>query len=147
MALLLRLAVADDHPTWEHLRCQLWPDCPVARHQLEVRQLLSSGGQVVLAYIDKEPVGFAEVSIRSDHVEGAQTAPLPYLEGWYVAPPHRSQGVGRALIAAVEQWAHSKGYRELASDAEIENEKSIRLHSLLGFREVGRTAHFMRSLP
>jgi hypothetical protein len=38
------------------------------------------------------------------------------------------------------------GYSEIASDAEIQNSRSIRLHSRLGFREVSRTVHFVKTL-
>lgn len=100
----------------------------------------------MLAYVGEDAVGFAEVSIRADHVEGTQSAPVPYLEGWYVAPQHRSKGVGRALLHRVEEWAKAAGFHELASDAELENTHSIRLHSLQGFCEVGRTVHFVKPL-
>ena len=71
---------------------------------------------------------------------------MPYLEGWFVDEPYRGRGVGRALLNAVEQWAVSEGYTQLASDAEIENASSIRLHQLAGFSEVGRTVHFLKPL-
>jgi aminoglycoside 6'-N-acetyltransferase I len=66
------------------MRFALWPDCPRERHALEIEQLLQSEGVVALANVDGELAGFAEVSIRRDHVEGTSTAPVPYLEGWYV---------------------------------------------------------------
>ena len=107
---------------------------------------MAGAGVIALACVDREVVGFAEVSIRGDHVEGTKDSPVPYLEGWYVAPHHRGRGVGRALLGFVEKWARTKGYRELASDAEIANRKSIRAHAKLGFTEVGRTVHFVRHL-
>jgi aminoglycoside 6'-N-acetyltransferase I len=102
---------------------------------------------IVVAFAHAEMVGFAEVSIRVDHVEGTTHVPVPYLEGWYVTPEYRRRGAGRALLAFIEQWARERGYGELASDAEIENETSIRLHTMLGFSEMGRTVHFVKPLP
>ena len=116
------------------------------RHVLEIAQLLESEGVVALAKVDGELAGFAEVSIRVDHVDGTSAAPVPYLEGWYVEEKFRRQGVGRALVRFVEDWARERGLVELASDAEIWNEESIRLHGMLGFREVGRTVHFVKGL-
>jgi aminoglycoside 6'-N-acetyltransferase I len=50
------------------------------------------------------------------------------------------------LISFVEQWATSEGFSELASDAELQNSHSIALHATLGFREVGRSVHFVKTL-
>ena len=93
-----------------------------------------------------ELIGFAEVSLRQDHVDGASISPVPYLEAWFVEASFRKQGVGRALIGAVERWATSRGYTELASDAEIENSLSIRLHKQLGFAEIDRNVTFLKVL-
>lgn len=146
MNLQLRMAAPDDRDEWTRLRFELWPDCPPERHQLEVTQMLAGAGVVALAFVNDELAGFAEVSVRSDHVEGTACSPVAYLEGWFVRPAHRGRGVGRALIAFAEQWAISNGLSELASDAELENHRSIALHAALGFREVGRNVHFVKNL-
>jgi aminoglycoside 6'-N-acetyltransferase I len=142
----IRIATAEDRKDWERLRSQLWPECPLERHRLEIEQLLAGSGVVALATVGKELVGFVEVSVRVDHVEGTTSAPVAYLEGWYMAEKYRGQGTGRALLAFAENWAVDQGYRELASDAEIANAGSIRLHKIAGFREVGRSVHFVKSL-
>jgi len=128
------------------MRCELWPDCVPERHGLEMAEILAGPGVVALALVDQAVAGFAEVSVRSDHVEGTAASPVPYLEGWYVRAAWRGRGVGRALLSYVEQWAVSKGYSELASDAEIQNDRSIRLHAMFGFNEVGRSVHFVKNL-
>lgn len=143
---MVRAATGEDREEWAAMRYQLWPDCPTERHELEVRQLLVSDGMVAVAQGDQGLIGFVEVSIRNDHVEGTSEAPVPYLEGWFVKPGYRGRGFGRALIAFVEEWALARGYRELASDAEIENQQSVQLHAQLGFREVGRSVHFVKRL-
>ena len=143
----IRKMAAADQRQWLEMRKTLWPDCPKERHFLEMDELLRSGGIVLLAEdAADQPLAFAEISIRRDHVEGTCLVPVPYLEGWYVDPSHRNQGVGRALIDAAEKWALAAGFKELASDAEIANEEAIRAHLKLGFREVGRSVHFVRPL-
>jgi aminoglycoside 6'-N-acetyltransferase I len=146
MGILTREATSADKEAWTGLRHALWPDCPPERHFLEVGQLLAGDGIVVLAWAGEEAVGFAEVSIRRDHVEGTSEAPVPYLEGWFVAPAHRGLGVGRALLEFAWEWARKKGFGEMASDAELENDRSICAHVQLGFVEVERTVHFVRRL-
>lgn len=146
-SLTIRAAAESDLPGWTELRRRLWPDCPPERHALEARQLLGGNGVVVVACRGEELVGFAEVSVRSDHVEGTTITPVPYLEGWYVLDHQRGQGIGQALVSFVENWSRQHGFNELASDAETDNAESIRLHGLLGFREVGRTVHFIKAFP
>ncbi len=129
------------------LRRALWPECPEHRHLLEMEQSLRSQGIVLFA---EDPggqaIGFAEVSIHRDHVEGASSAPVPYLEAWYVIPDRRGQGIGRALIASAAEWALGAGFSELASDAESGQIDTIQAHLALGFREVGSSVHFLRPL-
>lgn len=143
----IRQLQPDDRTAWLRLRRSLWPDCSDHKHDLEMRQLLKSGG-VVFGAEDSQAglIGFAEVSVRRDHVDGASISPVPYLEAWFVEASFRKQGIGRSLIDAVEQWAVSRGYSELASDAEVENSLSIRLHKRLGFCEIDRNVTFLKTL-
>jgi aminoglycoside 6'-N-acetyltransferase I len=143
----VRVAGPDDTVAWSTLRFALWPECPLSRHQLEIGQLLAGAGIVAVAYAEGELAGFAEASVRHDHVEGTTQAPVPYLEGWYVSERYRGLGIGRSLVVFVEQWAVERGYVEMASDAAVDNDHSVRLHSRLGFREVGRSVHFVKKLP
>ena len=142
----VRIAKAEERAGWEQLRSRLWPECPLERHRLEIEQLLAGSGVVALASVGNELVGFVEVSRRVDHVEGTTSSPVAYLEGWYVEEKFRGQGVGRALLSFAEKWAADQGFQELASDAELVNARSIQLHKSAGFREVGRSAHFVKSL-
>ena len=145
----LRAATAADDADWARLRHALWPDCPPERHAIEVELYQRSPGVVALAHetASGEAIGFAEVSIRRDHVSGTTTDTLPYLEGWYVDAAWRGRGVGRALLDFVIRWAREAGYRELASDAELDNLLSQAVHTRLGFRETERTVHYVMELP
>lgn len=146
-AIRIRHQVAGDADAWLRLRAELWPDCPPERHRLEMEQFRASPGVVAVAEApDARLVGFAEVSIRHEHVEGTSAAPVPYLEGWFVKEAWRGRGVGRALITHVEQWALALGFREIASDAELNHTRSIAAHGALGFTEVGRSVHFVKRL-
>ncbi len=125
----IRQARPEDSASWLRLRRFLWPRCSEQKHDLEMGQLLKSGGTVFLVENEQgQPIGFAEVSLRHDHVDGASICPVPYLEAWFVEAAFRCKVFGRALMDAVEAWASSRGYTVLASDAEIGNDLRIRLH-------------------
>lgn len=145
----IRPGTSQDVPQWLRLRCALWPDCSPERHRLEVQQLVEKdhNGLVLVAVREEGSLcGFAEVSVRHDHVDGACSAPVAYLEGWYVEPDLRGQGLGRRLVAAAEDWAISHGLSELASDAELNSEAAVEAHVSCGFSETCRAVHFIKRL-
>jgi len=132
------------------MRRALWPNCSEARHRLEIEQLNAFDGGGTVLVVEKESgslCGFAEISIRHDHVDGAESTPIPYLEGWYIDAAFRNQGTGRKLLEAAERWAASRGFTQLASDAELENVGSIRAHLRYGFTETCREVHFIKRIP
>jgi len=90
--------------------------------------------------------GFVSFSLRP-WAEGCEATPVPYVEGWWVAPDLRQTGIGRALVAAVEDWCRTHGYRELGSDVELENEGSLRAHAALGFVPTLQLQFFRKALP
>lgn len=92
-------------------------------------------------------VGFVEVALRTDYVNGTSSSPVGFIEGIYVIPSARQQGVARALVQMAEAWARTNGCREMASDARIENEASHAMHRALGFVETMRVVYFHKDLP
>jgi aminoglycoside 6'-N-acetyltransferase I len=91
-------------------------------------------------------VGLAEAELRTDYVNGTTTRPVAFLEGIYVVPEARRQGVAASLVNAVCLWARERGCRELASDALLENERSHAMHRALGFEETERVVFFRKPL-
>jgi len=89
--------------------------------------------------------GFVEVSLRP-FADGSVTAPVGFIEGWYVDEDLRRQGWGRRLVAAAEDWARQQGCVEIASDCAIANHTSHQSHLRLGYRHADRTINFAKSL-
>lgn len=106
----------------------------------------SDKGACFLAYEGDEPIGFAQCQLRHDYVEGTSTSPVGFLEGVWVHPAHRRQGVARKLVEACCRWAAQVGCSEFASDCEIDNLESLAFHLDIGFAEAGRTIWFHRRL-
>jgi aminoglycoside 6'-N-acetyltransferase I len=138
----------EDRQAWLRMRCALWPHHSMDEHAAEIdAHLARAAMQVWVARTDDgRTVGFLELSQRS-YAEGCGEGPVPYIEGWYVDPAHRRQGLGRRLVEAAERWAREQGYREIASDCELNNAGvSERAHAALGYAEVERCIHFRKSL-
>ena len=139
-----------DRDDWLRLRHALWPDATLEEHARDVERFLSGNRhepvEVLIAFDDKGlAVGFVELSIHNI-VDSCSTERVGYLEGWYVVPEIRRQGVGAALVAAAERWATQQGCREFASDSALNNEASQRAHLALGFTETGRSVNFRKDL-
>jgi aminoglycoside 6'-N-acetyltransferase I len=128
----------------------LWPDGTLGEHGRDADRFLAGDrhepAEVLLACSHGDrAVGFVELSIRNI-VDSCSTDRVGYLEGWYVVPSARGQGIGAALVAAGARWAKNRGCREFASDAEVDNEASQRAHLALGFTETGRCVNFRKDL-
>jgi aminoglycoside 6'-N-acetyltransferase I len=145
----IRQASPDDHAGWLQLRRKLWPDLSDASHCAEMTAWLARPDGIVLLAMEtnaaNRAVGFAEVGTRSV-ADGCDSSPVAYLEGWYVDADVRCRGIGAALVRAGEEWARAKGFREFASDAELENVLSQKAHNALGFKETGRAVLYVKAL-
>jgi aminoglycoside 6'-N-acetyltransferase I len=137
-----------DLAEWFRLRKLLWDQGDDQEHKDEMLEILGdSESQLVLVaeLDDGRRVGFLESSIRP-FVEDCHTDHVGYLEGWYVEPEFRRMGVGGALVRAAEKWALEHGCSEMASDAEIDNDASVRAHEKLGYKETSRLVHMRKDL-
>lgn len=138
----------DDRDEWLRIRCDFWPDHSYT-HAGEIDRFFAGTLEEPLAVLvvngGDELIGLAELSIRP-YAEGCLTNRVGYLEGWYVEPGHRGQGVGRSLLAAAETWCRKQGCTEFASDTTIDNEDSRRAHLACGFEDAGLIRCFRKSL-
>ena len=99
--------------------------------------------QFFLYIINNEVVGFSEVTLRMDYVEGLDSGGCGYLEGVFVKEEYRGQGIARQLVMTCQQWSEEKGGKGFASDCELTNETSRLFHESIGFKEVSRNIHFV----
>lgn len=134
------------------MRHTLWPDGSVEEHARELAEILEGKWSQIYPYLvlvaesDGQLVGFAEVTLRSRADGCDPTRPVGFFEGWFVAEEHRRKGVGTALLRAAEDWVREQGCTEMASDALIDNDVSLRAHEALGFEVVDRVVNFRKSL-
>ncbi len=144
----IRTLRESDLSEWLRLRKLLWDETVEDEHRDEMLDIIEHPEtQCVLVGEDENGrlVGFLEVSIRP-FVEDCETDNVGYLEGWFVEPESRKKSVGSSLVQHAEEWAKRKGCREIASDAEIGNELSLKAHVSLGYQETSRLVHLRKVL-
>jgi GNAT superfamily N-acetyltransferase len=85
--------------------------------------------EVLLAYWNEEPVGFA-LYLRNFSTFLGQAG--IYLEDLFVEPQHRGKGIGKALLARLAKIAVERGYGRLEWAVLDWNEPSIKFYRGLG---------------
>jgi aminoglycoside 6'-N-acetyltransferase I len=148
LRLTIRRAGPGDVRGWLELRHALWPEASAQDLEPDLTEYLSqpdTHAALIAVRPDGSLAGFAEIRLRS-FADECLTSPVAYLEGWYVAPDSRRQGVGGGLVRAGEAWARERGCRELGSDTHIENVISRQAHRALGFEEGRPVVHFRKAL-
>ncbi|WP_436070608.1 aminoglycoside 6'-N-acetyltransferase [Devosia sp. LjRoot3] len=142
-------ATKADAADWLAMRTALWPGGRDEEHAADIAELLDDAGEtinLIARGADGVALGFAEAALRRDYVNGCKTSPVAFLEGIFVTPEARGQGVARALVGAIEAWAREQGCTEFASDAAPENFASLDMHRALGFEETQRVVFFRKVL-
>ncbi|HTP02277.1 MAG TPA: GNAT family N-acetyltransferase [Anaerolineales bacterium] len=143
----IRRAAATDKQEWLRLRLLLWPEAGSDDLSHEMDAILADELTPVFV-LERDGGGlggFLEAGLRK-YAEGCVTAPVGYIEGWFVDADLRGWGFGHQLVRAAEDWARSRGLHEMASDTWLDNEVSIRAHLAMGYQEVERLIHFARTL-
>jgi molybdopterin synthase catalytic subunit/GNAT superfamily N-acetyltransferase len=133
--MIIRALQPPDREAWRKMRLRLWPHYGEAVIDREIVEYGKRGMPETVFVAQRDDgglCGFAEVSLRP-FADGCRSTPVGYLEGWYVEPEHRRQGVGRALVRAGEDWARQQGCVEMASDCETPNHVSAMAHHRLGY--------------
>lgn len=136
-----------DWGDWLRMSMSLFPNTGHEDHEGDMRRLLERADAAV--FIAERPdgtiCGYVEVGSRP-YVDGCETSPVGYIEAWWVDPDVRRAGVGRALLAAAEEWARGRGYAEMGSDALLDNIASHEAHRRSGYEEVDRIVQFRKPL-
>ena len=136
-----------DVSAWAEMRVRLWPEGSAAEHSQDIAEIL--GRDDYWGFLaetgDGTPVGFAEVAIRN-YANGCETKPVAFLEGLWVAPELRRQRVGARLVQHVEEFVRQRGFREIGSDALMDNAVAIASHRGWGFAETERVVYFRKDL-
>jgi len=103
---------------------------------------------VLLAFVDGEAAGVAVCFLGFSTF---QARPLLNIHDLAVVPARRGQGIGRALLEAVEAEAARHGCCRLTLEVQDENQRARRVYDRFGFTDfsiAGSTTRFLsKSLP
>jgi aminoglycoside 6'-N-acetyltransferase I len=137
----------DDAAEYRRLVRLLWPHGGESEIRELFRKSLKGIGQssFVCRFPDRL-IGFVDVSLRRDYVEGAKSSPVGFIEGVFVEPAYRRKGFARRLVRRAEAWAKTKGCAEMGSDCILRNRRSIAFHRKIGYREVNRIVCFLKRI-
>lgn len=144
------IRATNDHINdWLELRLMLWPEPLYSRkdHLKEIKKGLQSKDKVCLLATggDGQAIGFIEGSIRHN-VDGCETSPAGYVEGWYVLKEKRREGVGRTLIEKLEDHFRKSGLKEVAADALWEETEIRNSYVGVGFKEISRIVNYIKEI-
>ena len=134
-------------PDWKRLRESVYEGLEESFHDEEMEILFSSSEAAsFLGLSDNgEVIGMLELSLRN-FVDGCLGGPVGYVEGIYLTPDHRGQGLGRELLEFAAEWCRSKGCREMAADSELDNVNAQQFLAGNGFEETYRVVEFKKPL-
>ena len=144
------VSTSDPNDTsWLTLRAEFIPEVEF-EEQRRFLQAFAGNTAAFRAFVARDAesglLGFAEVAVRTDFVNGCEHRPALFLEGIFVRPEHRGRGVARALCKAAAAWGLEQGCREFASDVYVDDHDSLAAHRGLGFEETERVVYFRKSL-
>lgn len=137
-----------DFADWVMLGKEFWPSHSPVDIKKDFKRMLSSNKEQSFLCCNERgyAIGFINVAIRTDYVEGSKSSPVGYLEGVYIKRAYRKQGIARQLMKEAEAWLKSKKVKEIGSDAMINNTVSHKFHKSLGFKKGEILVHFIKKI-
>ena len=148
MTFNVRKMGSSDRLIWAEMRALLWPEATASALAEQLHETI--GSDEAWGFLAETAAGvaagFAEVEVRK-YANGCDSRPVPFLEGIWVKPEYRRQGVGLRLIEYAEAFLAERGFRELGSDALLDNRISHASHLAWGFSETERVVYFRKIIP
>jgi aminoglycoside 6'-N-acetyltransferase I len=132
---------------WAALSTEMFPAESREDWERQCVEFLDKGQEVgFLCRLDGCAVGYLNVSIRRDYVNGTDSSPVAFIEAVYVKPAYRNRGIARRLMAEAERFARDNGLSQIASDCLLDNTDSEQFHKSCGFAEAERVICFVKNI-
>ncbi len=129
----------------EMIKC-LWNDITSKEIDEIIRDYKMGKTRIFVFMNEEKVVGFMNLSIRNDYVEGSSSSGVGYLEGIYVCEQYRRNQIAYRLVQHAIKYFKSLGLTEFGSDTELKNEMSQIFHKAIGFHEVNTIKHYIMKI-
>ena len=146
MRLAIREMGPEDLDLWAELAAALWPEDAIAVHGAAIARTHGLGGRRgFVAEADGVVAGFAELGLRP-YANGCERRPVAFLEGIWVAPRFRRQGV-RPRPGRPSRGAGARRGPRRARLGRADRQRGLaRAHRAWGFEEIERVVCFRKAL-
>jgi|SRR3989344_4973667 len=140
--------IKKDFSDWVKIGTLFWLKWTEIKVKKEFSKIIASKKEVsfICRTDDGSAIGFINIAIRSDYVEGSKTSPVGYLEGIYIKRGHREKGVAKMLFKEAQKWFFKKRVSEVGSDTGVRNTTSQKFHKSVGFRKYETLVHFIKKI-
>ncbi len=127
---------------WVELRHKFSPNISRKYLKADCTELLKNKSREAFGLFDTDMlIGFAQVANKNNNNNA-----VALLEAIYISHGYRQMGLDKKLLKSVEKWVKKRELNEIHSDVFIDDERSILIHSDLGFSETKRIVQFVKKL-
>jgi len=128
---------------WKAMRKAIYPVLDDRYDEQEMKQIVGHPDWFCYFLTDADGtlLGLVELSSRNI-VDGCLSSPVAYIEGLYLKPEYRHQGLGKEVIQLLRSWCRERSFSELATDTQLANEAAQRFYRAAGFQETDRVVEF-----
>lgn len=138
----VREALLTDAQRITSLAAQLGYEVPIAHVERQLRRIDDERAIFVAVVPRVGVVGWIGVSLREAVTDSGRAD----IEGLVVEDEYRSNGIGRLLVAAAEQWARHRNCTSMRLVSNVVRERAHGFYERLGY-DVLKTQHaFKKSL-
>jgi GNAT superfamily N-acetyltransferase len=107
---------------------QRYPEPGACHFKLGPDEVADGRGAFFVAYVEEQPVGCGAVRRLDDS--------MAELKRMYVRPTYRGQGIGRAILAALESEARKLGVTRLVLETGTRQMEAIAMYRRAGFGDI-----------
>ena len=100
----------------------------------QFRRVAEGKRLVLVAEYDSYAVGTVSLEWNSTHYRNVRGQHSAHISNLVVRPTHQRQGIGRALVEAAEEAAHSRGYSVVTIGVDQPNRYARRLYERWGYQ-------------
>ncbi len=126
--IVYRSATAFDLPVFVSLDKELFPYSPWSASQYKEEFSSPTRHFVVALDVQQNIIGYAGV-----FAPGAAEADILTVG---VVPDHRGQGIAKALMSLITDWAHAQGSTAMMLEVKFDNSDAIGLYESLGYSKL-----------